>query len=294
MSSETAGDGESGQATVEWVGLVLVAGLVAATFAALVGTGLPGAALAHAIGSRLICALGLGGDCSIAASPLVAAYGPELGALVALQTPQIRYEPGMRAIPVDYRDCRVDECAEAAERIRVARALGGEPATVFSHVIDCRAGSPTPGANCSGPRAGNRYVQYWLYYPGSATGEGSGPLRGLIRTASEALGSPSYHPDDWESVQFRIGPDGGVDVRASSHRGYGPGWIPAEDAAYRVSGGSHAGTVEPSGFDRLTPKHRLEVIPLEPIAAAHPETAFAVTPPWRKRVWLDPEYEGTD
>ena len=31
---------------------------------------------------------------------------------------------------------------------------------------------------------------------------------------------PGYHPDDWESVQFRLRPDGEVDQRASSHHGY--------------------------------------------------------------------------
>jgi hypothetical protein len=36
------------------------------------------------------------------------------------------------------------------------------------------------------------------------------------------------------------------------------------------------------------------LIPLEPVAERHPGTRFAVTPPWRKRVWLDPEYGGTD
>ena len=32
----------------------------------------------------------------------------------------------------------------------------------------------------------------------------------------------------------------------------------------------------------------------EPIAAANPDTRFEITPPWLKKVWLDPEYEGTD
>ena len=105
---------------------------------------------------------------------------------------------------------------------------------------------------------------------------------------------PSYHADDWESVQFRIHPDGRVDVRASAHHGYGPGWRPADEATYTVAGGSHAGTVEPAEFARLTTPRRLGLIPLEPVAAAEPGTEFAVSPPWRKRVWLDPEYEGTD
>ena len=46
-------------------------------------------------------------------------------------------------------------------------------------------------------------------------------------------------------------------------------------------------------YKRQTPR-RLAVIPLEPIVAANPGVEFAVTPPWLKRVWIDPEYEGTD
>jgi hypothetical protein len=35
------------------------------------------------------------------------------------------------------------------------------------------------------------------------------------------------------------------------------------------------------------------LIPLEPIAATD-ATTFAISPPWRKKVWRDPEAEGTD
>lgn len=274
---------------------MLVLALALASLGALAGMGLPGAALARAIGGRIVCALELSGDCApLGASDLVLAYGDELAGQVAETAPQIRYEPGMRALPVDFRDCREDACAEGRDGIRVARSLTGEPAAVFTHVVDCRPGLETPGARCSGAAAGNRYLQYWLYYPGSATGEGSTLLRGAIREVSERLGHPTYHADDWESVQFRIHPDGTAEVRASAHYGYGAGWEAAEDSAYTVSGGSHAGTVRPAEFDRLTNPRRLDVIPLEPIAESDPGTEFEITPPWYKRVWLDPEYEGTD
>jgi hypothetical protein len=52
------------------------------------------------------------------------------------------------------------------------------------------------GADCSGRRRGNLYLQYWFYYPGSATAEGSTPLKPAIRQVSAALGKPSFHPDD--------------------------------------------------------------------------------------------------
>jgi hypothetical protein len=286
--------GERGQSSVEWIGLVALVALALAFLGALAGLGLPGAALAQAVGSRIVCAISLGDGCDPRISPLASAYGAGLAELVAGHSPQIRYEPGMRAVPVDYRDCRDDACAEGAAKLRVAQSKTGEPVTAFTHVVDCRAGSVSPaGADCRGEAAGNVYVQYWLYYPGSATGEGS-IAPGLVREISTAVGKPSYHPDDWESLQLRIHPDGTLESRASAHQGYGTGWHPLSRAGYTVSGGSHAGTVEPADFARLTTPRRLTLIPLEPIAEAHPDTEFAITPPWLKRVWLDPEYAGTD
>ncbi len=278
---------------MEWVGLVAVVALALSLLASLAGLGLPGAALADAIGARIVCAIEIGG-CASPQSALAAAYGGEVAAIVADLAPQIRYERGMKALPVDYRDCREDACAEGAQRIRVWQTNRGLVVTAFTRVVDCRAAStPPPAADCSGAAAGNLYVQYWLYYPGSATGEGS-IAPGVVRAVSSAVGKPSYHPDDWESVQLRLHPDGAIDSRASAHHGYGPGWSLASRAGYTVFGGSHAGTVEPADYARFTPARRLALVPLEPIATAHPETKFAVTPPWRKKVWLDPEYAGTD
>jgi hypothetical protein len=114
----------------------------------------------------------------------------------------------------------------------------------------------------------------------------------VVRSVSSAVGKPSYHPDDWESYQLRISPDGRF-ARASAHHGYGEGWV-REYGGFRVSGGSHAGSMTPRDFARATPGERLRLIPLEPIAARHPRVRFAITPPWLKRVWHDPEYQGTD
>jgi hypothetical protein len=197
----------------------------------------------------------------------------------------------MRALPVDYRRCREDACAEGAEAGEISRSRSGEPVVTFVHTIDCRPGSETSGAVCSGPASGHFYVQYWLYYPGSATAEGS-VAPGVVRALSAAVGKPSFHPDDWESYQLRIGTDGRF-ARASAHHGYGEGWV-REYGGFRIAGGSHAGSMMPRDFVRSTPGPRLHLIPLEPIAARHPRTKFAITPPWLKRAWRDPEYGGTD
>lgn len=301
---------ERGQGTVEWVGLVavvslLLLGLVAA------GVRVPGGALARAVASRILCAAAMADGCGDEPA-LIAAYGDEVGRLVRRHMPSILLERGSRALPVDFRRCRSSGCGDGSERGLVHRTDADLPVAAFVHVVDCRDGGDG-AASCTGSRGGNLYLQYWLYYADSAT------LRGV-----PLVGGAGYHRDDWESVQLRVGPDGEVDQRASSHGGYnhdrsvanwgsdagiGPlrdvaealgarphnGWGP-ETRLLLVSGGSHAGNV--SGIpdvDRLVPGSRVHLIPLEPIVASGAASyRFAVVPPWRKRVWSDPEAEGTD
>lgn len=307
--------GQRGQGTVEWVGVVLV---VALLLAALLATGVrvPGGELARAVASRLLCAVALAERCGDEPA-LIAAYGSEVGALVREQMPSLAFERGSRALPVDFRRCRRSACSDGPEHGMVDRSDAGLPVTAFVRVVDCRAEAAATteagGADCSGPRAGNLYIQYWTYYADSAT------LRGV-----PVAGDAGYHRDDWESFQVRIGPEGRVDARASSHHGYNHvqgvanwgsdvgsaalnevaetlgarphnGWG-SPSGLLLVSGGSHAGNV--GGFpriERLTPGNRVHLVPLEPIAAAEGDRhRFAVSPPWRKRVWVDPEASGTD
>jgi hypothetical protein len=305
---------ERGQGTVEWVGLVcLVAVLAVGLLAA--GVRVPGTALAETIASRILCAAALADDCGDEPA-LIAEYGTEVGGLVRRHMPSLLFERGSRAVPVDFRRCRSTACGDAAEHGYVRRTEAGLPVSAFVHVVDCRTetveATEAGGANCSGERRGNLYLQYWLYYADSAT------LRGV-----PIAGAQGYHRDDWESVQFRIRPDGSVDERASSHHGYndrpGPiaGWASdagitpiaeaeeaiglrsangwgAETHLLIVSGGSHAGnTAGIPHIERLTPRNLVRLIPLEPIAAAS-QAHFAITPPWRKRAWRDPETQGTD
>ncbi len=316
---------ERGQATPEWLGLVLLVGLLLAALLWAAGAALPRVPLAGAVLERMVCAVRLADDCR-SEPALRASYGADLAVALRAHAPTLLYEPGMRALPVDYRRCREDSCAEGSADGRVTRAASGERTAAFTHVIDCRRGAPpaaASGADCSGERAGNLYLQYWLYYPGSATAEGSTPLKPLIRRASAALGKPTYHPDDWESYQVRIGPSGRF-ARASSHHSYsyelgGSGLIPGhrlfrradgaiglkrrpeavngwgpEMGTLYVSGGSHAGNARVNRtVARSTRDGRLVLIPLARLARRE-RAGFAVTPPWRKRVFFDPEYAGTD
>lgn len=313
---------EKGQGTVEWVGLVAVVSLA---LVALVGAGVrvPGTGLARALASRMLCAVSMADGCGDEPT-LIATYGDEVGRLVRRHMPALLLERGSRALPVDFRRCRAVECGDGTPRGLVHRTDRGEHVTAFVHVVDCRLGPgaaqssgiapPAPPVDCSGPRHGNLYLQFWLYYADSAT------LRGV-----PIAGDEGYHQDDWESVQIRIGSDGRVDERASSHHGYNyaqsvanagsdAGIVPLREAAETVgarpedgwgtethllfvSGGSHAGNA--AGFlgdvDRIVPGRRVHLVPLEPIAAEEGDDyRFAVSPPWRKRVWGDPEASGTD
>lgn len=295
---------DAGQSTVEWVGLVLLVSLTILALATLAGMRLPGLALAEAVADRLVCLAGLDDDCGgLPGSELEAAYGAAVAQTVRDEAPTLAYENGMSAVPVDFRSCREDPCSLAPTGGRVLATSSGEPVTLFVHVIDCRASAAAQserlGYHCSGEREGNLYLQYWAYYPGSQS------LRGLP-------GNPGYHPDDWESTQLRLAP-GGTDARASSHQGYnyrgGAGnwlsdagiasrdvWGPAQ-GRYYVSGGSHAGHAweEPGPLARWTPGRGVNLVPLEGVARGRlAHTRFAVTPPWRKRVYRDPEYRGTD
>jgi hypothetical protein len=308
---------------VEWIALIALVSTMLGALAWLVGLRLPGILLAREIGERIICAVRLTEDCGNERA-LRAAHGAELAALLRAHAPALLYEEGMTTLPVDFRTCRSDACAVGPERGAVSRSNDGERTVVFTHVVDCRAGhvvrTEVWGGNCSGGRAGNLYLQYWLYYPGSATAEGSTPLKRTIRRVSRLLGHPSYHPDDWEGYQVRIGP-GGSFARATAHHRYSyelgrpllpytlrrergrwrldgvptpvNGWGPEGDAYY-ISGGSHAGTARIQGsVSRTTKDGRLVLIPLETLPGRD-RTSFAVSPPWRKRVYFDPEYAGTD
>jgi hypothetical protein len=293
--------------------LLVLSLLLAAAVAA--GVRVPGAALAQAIASRILCATAMVDGCGDE-PVLVAAYGTEVGELVREHMPQIVFEAGSRALPVDFRRCRSTSCGDGPQAGRVRRSDRGLPVTAFVHVVDCRPDAiertEAEGADCSGKRAGSLYIEYFTYYADSAT------LRGM-----PYVGRRGYHDDDWEGVEIRIGPDGDVDERASSHNGYnyyrrpanwasdagiGPlkaatelvglrprgGWGP-ETHRLLVSGGSHAGNA--AGYDasdRTAPAHGVHLIPLEPILSEVEGTAFAISPPWRKRLWRDPEAEGTN
>jgi hypothetical protein len=105
---------------------------------------------------------------------------------------------------------------------------------------------------------------------------------------------PGYHRDDWESVQVRVDDaTGAAHIRASAHDGYSDwarwgGWS-------RVSYGSHAGHIpQPLNPDeRTTTAAGVRLVPIEGLSEAERATEFEITPPWDKRVYLDPRSTST-
>jgi hypothetical protein len=291
---------ERGQASVEWVGVVLLVSLAFAAALAFVPV-MDGRPLGAAIARALVCAVKQ--DCHAEGVALAKAYGERDAALVRRHAPNLVYEPGTLALPVDYRRCRAHRCSDAPDDrdLDVNRAKrGGAQATAFTHVVR---------------KGGRTYLQYWLYYPDSpSTFMGSHAILNKL-----GIKDPAFHPDDWEGYQLRIDPDGRVWARATAHghyqwckwpkgcRRWGPatGWT-------RVSRGSHAGHIPLKtrprlkkwgvGIDyrpvrpgaglreRSTTAPGIKLIPLETLdRKTYKPLKGGIKPPWTKRVYRDPE-----
>jgi len=225
---------ERGQATIEWVGLVLLASLVLGALATAVPL-VDGRSFGGFLSHRILCAIK--GRCSNGDQALARAHAPPDAELLRRHAPELVYERGERQLPVDFRTCRAPGCSEAPDDpdLDVHRSTTGERATAFTNVMR---------------RGGRTYLQYFLYYPdsnstfaGSDVAWNSTPLR--------FIGDyPGFHRDDWEGYMVRLEADGRASVRSTSHghhqyckqaeceNDWGPitGWT-------RVSRGSHAGHI---------------------------------------------------
>jgi hypothetical protein len=290
---------ERGQASLEWIGLLLVLSIAFAAAVAFVPA-VDGRPLGAALARALVCAVK--NDCGREHAALVRAYGERDAALVRAHAPNIVYEPGALTLPVDYRRCRSHRCSDAPDDrdLDVSRAKrGGTPATAFTHVIH---------------RGAQTYIQYWLYYPDSPSTffHSHGVLKAL------GIHDPAFHPDDWEGVQLRINRDGSRWVRATAHGHYQwckhiwckNRWGPATGWT-RVSRGSHAGhipletvpemkrwgvaihyrPVRPGAglHERSTMAPGLHLVPLETLDhTGYRPLKDGIKPPWTKSVYDHP------
>ena len=303
---------ERGQATVEWVGLVLAAALALAAMAAVAMHAFDGRSLGGTIAHRLVCAVR--GGCDDGDRALARTYGARDAELLRRYAPDIVYEPGELQLPVDYRECRRARCARAPDDrdLDAHRTDSGRRATVYTRVIR---------------RHGNTYLQYWLYYPDSnSTFAGSDKLWRIVLAPAKGRASPypGYHLDDWEGYQVRIDRRGRTAVRVTSHGHYQ--WCKqrrcrnrwgAPTGWTRVSRGSHAGHIplerhaagvrRARGLGRFRLRYRarlpgrdmrertttadgVRLVPLESIdRRRYRRLAEGIAPPWQKPVYRDPE-----
>jgi hypothetical protein len=301
---------ESGQASVEWTGVVCLVALALAAAVAFVPA-VDGRSFGGFLAHSIVCAVK--GGCSGPDDALRVAYSAADAELVRRYAPNIVYEPGTHTLPIDFRRCRSHRCSDAPDdpSLEVSRSTrGATPAAAFTHVVR---------------RAGETFVQYWFYYPDSpSTFMGS---HAVLRRLPG--GDPADHPDDWEGYQVRVGAGGQALVRATSHHAYQGckelqcknRWI-AWTGWTRVSKGSHAGHIpyrtswqlgsrrrhrpadrRVAGYtplypgrdlhERTTPAAALDLIPIETLDAAALATPFAIHPPWRKEVYSNPLSDST-
>ena len=318
--------GEAGQATLEWIGLVLLVALAGVALSA-ASPALDGRSFGGFLAHHLSCAAT--GGCRAAERELERAYGGDDAATLRALAPNLVFERGERQLPVDWRDCRRPRCATTADdpALDSHRSDARTRATAFTRVMR---------------RGGRLYLQYWLYYPDSnSTWAGSDRLWErswlLPRVRELVAGTPDYpgfHRDDWEGAFVRLDPDGSTWVRASSH-GHVQGckWRICQDEWIRPTGwvrvtrGSHSGHVPfrlerrpadprdgpripryiPPGSpwrhhrrvpllpgrdldERTTSGEGLRLVPLETLdTGRYRRLDEDVKPPWRKRAYSDPE-----
>jgi hypothetical protein len=175
------------------------------------------------------------------------------------------------AVPVDFALCRARSCA----------GLGAARPVAFVHLVR---------------RPDAAYIHYWLYYPDSRS----------THLPDAGVGD---HSDDWEGVIVRVR-DGEAAARVTAHGGLAgalPWWEPVtgwrpigpRPRIYRAAG-SHAMGFATADIDLAGDRWNGtlgEVVPsLLPADRARSRRARfdpAAVPPWRKRLWTDPDADAT-
>ncbi len=199
--------GQRGQATPEYVGLVLLVCVLLGALLAFGGLAGDGLRLGRLVAEKLVCAV-RGTGCAGPADDLIAAYGPDVAALAREHAPEIRFEDAdYVSLPVDPRSCRAaplrrHECPGSERALLRGRA--GDRARPRGR-LPLRRPDRRPAPTV---RARRRAIST------SSTGS-------TTRTRRRGPGTASATTrDDWESYQVKIEPDGSALSRASSHHSY--------------------------------------------------------------------------
>jgi hypothetical protein len=138
---------ERGQASTEWIAVILCVTLALAGAGAGLGD-VDGRSYGGWLAHSIVCAVK--GDCAEEGDALAAAYGDSDADLVRRFAPSLVYEPGTYTLPVDFRGCRSHRCSDAPDDRDLdahRSSRGGHPATAFTHVVR---------------RDGEVFIQYWL------------------------------------------------------------------------------------------------------------------------------------
>src|SRR4051794_3457674 len=99
---------ERGQASVEWIGLLLLVSVALGAAVAFVPA-VDGRPLGGALPRVLVCAVKR--DCQAESAPLRRASGGRAAELAGANAPNIVSDPGTPTLPVDYRRCRSHRCS---------------------------------------------------------------------------------------------------------------------------------------------------------------------------------------
>ena len=196
---------ERGQATIEWVGLVLLASVVLGALATVVPADrrplvrwLP---LAPARLRRE------GRQCEDADRALARAYGGKDAELVRRYAPGIVYEPGERQLPVDFRECRARRLRAARPTTATSTSIAPTPAAgppLFTRVVRARR-AHLPPVLALLPR-----LELDLRWARTCRG-------GAARAAATSRDYPGYHDDDWEGHRCGSTATAATAVRSTSH-----------------------------------------------------------------------------
>lgn len=314
---------QAGQATVEFVALALLTCLTLGALFALRG-GFDGRSIGGFLAHHIACAVG--GRCEGDERQLAEAYGARDAAAVRALAPGLVYERGERQLPVDWRRCRLAACATAPDEPTLdAHVPDGRTgrATAFTHVIRRRGRLyvqywlyyPDSNSELVGsrklwrkswwlPRL-RRLVQGTSEYPGFHRDDWEGVFVRLDPDGTTWMRASSHgHVQGckWRVCRDRwVRSTGWVRVSRGSHSGhvpYGtvPTWIGRPVARHPRfiprKGPPRRVPVQPGRHlrERTTTAEGLRLVPLETLDRdAYRPLDPAVTPPWRKDAYRDPD-----
>ena len=291
---------ERGQGTVEWVGLVALVSLVLLALVA-AGVRVPGAPLARAVADRILCAASLADGCGDEPA-LIAAYGDEVGELVRRHMPMLAFERGLAGGPG-----RLPPLPRQRVRRRGGRGPGPhDRRRPARHRLRPRGRLPRGGGGANRSRRCRllrrarrqplRAVLDLLRRLGDAARHAGRRGQGLPRRRLGERAVPRRPRRRASSSE----PPPTTATTTSSPTTTGP---PTPASSPTTAGARRPTSCSSPAAATPATRSASPTPTATPPAAAStwsrssrsppPAPEFAISPPWLKQVWLDPEAEGT-